>query len=70
MSRGGKTFRPCVKIKLFSVTGNLLSVSGGDNNVTVWRQMADGEWACILDQGLFVFTLSFILVFCLGEQGN
>lgn len=35
----------------WSVTGNLLSVSGGDNNVTVWRQMADGEWACILDQG-------------------
>ena len=55
MSRGGKTLRPRIKIKFLSVTGNLLSVSGGDNNVTVWRQMADGEWACILDQGQLFF---------------
>ena len=33
----------------FSVTGNVLSVSGGDNNVSLWRQLPDGTWKCISD---------------------
>jgi len=33
----------------WSVTGNVLSVSGGDNNVSLWRQLPDGTWKCISD---------------------
>ena len=32
-----------------SVTGNVLAVSGGDNNVSLWRQQPDGYWKCISD---------------------
>jgi len=31
----------------WSVTGNILAVSGGDNKVTLWKEGSDGEWACI-----------------------
>lgn len=27
--------------------GNVLSVSGGDNKVTVWKQSLEGNWQCI-----------------------
>lgn len=33
----------------FSVTGNVLAVSGGDNNVSLWQQLPDGMWKCISD---------------------
>lgn len=31
----------------WSVTGNILAVSGGDNKVSLWKENLDGEWACI-----------------------
>ncbi|CAN8025488.1 unnamed protein product [Ixodes persulcatus] len=33
----------------WSVTGSMLAVSGGDNNVTLWKETKDGSWACISD---------------------
>lgn len=35
----------------WSVTGNILAVSGGDNKVSLWKQAVDGQWACISDTG-------------------
>jgi len=31
----------------WSITGNILAVSGGDNKVTLWKETVDGEWKCI-----------------------
>jgi len=31
----------------WSVTGNILAVSGGDNKVTLWKESLDSEWKCI-----------------------
>lgn len=31
----------------WSVTGNILAVSGGDNKVTLWKETLDGDWNCI-----------------------
>jgi len=31
----------------WSVTGNILAVSCGDNTVTLWKESADMEWRCI-----------------------
>jgi protein transport protein SEC13 len=33
----------------WSVTGNILAVSGGDNKVTLWKEALDNEWKCISD---------------------
>jgi len=33
----------------WSITGNILAVSGGDNKVTLWKESLDGEWKCISD---------------------
>ncbi|KAK7915750.1 hypothetical protein WMY93_011511 [Mugilogobius chulae] len=33
----------------WSITGNILAVSGGDNKVTLWKESMDGQWACISD---------------------
>uniref|UniRef100_A0A8C2K293 Protein SEC13 homolog n=2 Tax=Cyprinus carpio TaxID=7962 RepID=A0A8C2K293_CYPCA len=33
----------------WSITGNILAVSGGDNKVTLWKESVDGQWACISD---------------------
>jgi len=33
----------------WSVTGNILAVSGGDNKVTLWKETLDGQWTCISD---------------------
>jgi protein transport protein SEC13 len=37
----------------WSITGNILAVSGDDNKVTLWKESLDGEWKCIqdLDEG-------------------
>jgi protein transport protein SEC13 len=29
----------------WSVTGNILAASAGDNKVTLWHESPDGEWA-------------------------
>lgn len=31
----------------WSVTGNILAVSGGDNKVSLWKESIDGQWSCI-----------------------
>eukprot|EP01116_Phalansterium_solitarium_P003763 TRINITY_DN1458_c0_g1_i1.p1 TRINITY_DN1458_c0_g1~~TRINITY_DN1458_c0_g1_i1.p1 ORF type:complete len:211 (+),score=3.83 TRINITY_DN1458_c0_g1_i1:380-1012(+) len=31
----------------WSIIGNILAVSGGDNKVTLWKEGTDGEWSCI-----------------------
>jgi protein transport protein SEC13 len=31
----------------WSVTGNILAVSGGDNKVTLWKESLDGKWKAI-----------------------
>jgi len=31
----------------WSVTGNILAVSGGDNQVTLWKESLQGEWTQI-----------------------
>jgi len=31
----------------WSITGNILAVSGGDNKVTLWKESLDNEWKCI-----------------------
>uniref|UniRef100_A0A6M2E5K9 Protein SEC13 homolog n=1 Tax=Amblyomma tuberculatum TaxID=48802 RepID=A0A6M2E5K9_9ACAR len=33
----------------WSVTGNILAVSGGDNKVTLWKETVDSKWVCISD---------------------
>lgn len=36
----------------WSVTGNILAVSGGDYKVTLWKEAIDGSWECISDESL------------------
>jgi protein transport protein SEC13 len=31
----------------WSVTGNILAVSGGDNKVSLWKENLQGQWACV-----------------------
>lgn len=33
----------------WSVAGNLLAVSGGDNKITLWKQSLDGNWECVTE---------------------
>ncbi|KAK2101306.1 GTPase-activating protein S13 [Saguinus oedipus] len=33
----------------WSITANILAVSGGDNEVTLWKESVDGQWVCISD---------------------
>ncbi|KAL1110085.1 hypothetical protein AAG570_008163 [Ranatra chinensis] len=33
----------------WSFTGNVLAVSGGDNRVSLWKQVPDGKWVCMSD---------------------
>ena len=37
-------------VTIFSVTGNILAVSGGDNHVSLWRESPDGTWNSISEQ--------------------
>jgi hypothetical protein len=34
----------------WSVTGNLLAVSSGENTVTLWKESLDHEWQCISNE--------------------
>ena len=31
----------------WSLSGNVLAVSGGDNKVTLWKENLAGEWECV-----------------------
>ena len=33
----------------WSITGNILAVSAGDNKVTLWKESLEGEWTCLSD---------------------
>lgn len=33
----------------WSVTANILAVSGGDNKVSLWKESLEGQWVCISD---------------------
>lgn len=33
----------------WSVTGNILAVSGGDNKVSLWKETIEGQWVCVSD---------------------
>jgi protein transport protein SEC13 len=33
----------------WSVTGNILAVSGGDNKVSLWKENLEGQWHCLSD---------------------
>jgi len=43
------TFDDVVWHVSWSITGNILAVSGGDNKVTLWKETLEGEWVCISD---------------------
>lgn len=44
---GGKKFSQIVWRVSWSVTGNILAVSCGDNKVSLWKESLDGEWKAI-----------------------
>ena len=39
-----------IQTDIFSVTGNILAVSGDDNHVSLWRESPDRSWNCISDE--------------------
>lgn len=43
------TFDDVVWHVSWSITGNILAVSGGDNKVSLWKETLDGAWTCISD---------------------
>lgn len=36
----------------WSVTGNILAVSGGDNKVSLWKESLEAEWVCLNDSAV------------------
>lgn len=44
-----ETFDDVVWNVSWSLNGNILAVSGGDNKVTLWKQYQGGVWQCISD---------------------
>ncbi len=43
------TFDDVVWHVSWSIMGNILAVSGGDNKVSLWKENFDGNWICISD---------------------
>lgn len=48
-SRVLHTFDDVVWHVSWSVMGNILAVSGGDNKVSLWKEALNGEWTTISD---------------------
>lgn len=44
-----QTFDDVVWNVSWSLNGNILAVSGGDNKVSLWKQNKEGAWQCISD---------------------
>ncbi|KAI4466851.1 nuclear pore complex protein sec13 / seh1 family member [Holotrichia oblita] len=44
-----QTFDDVVWNVSWSLNGNILAVSGGDNKITLWKQSLEGSWQCISD---------------------
>lgn len=45
------TFSDVVWNVSWSITGDILAVSGGDNKVSLWRQNIENQWICISEDG-------------------
>ena len=43
------TFSDVVWHVSWSITGDILAVSGGDNKVTLWKESPNGSWAIVSD---------------------
>lgn len=43
------TFDDVVWNVSWSLNGNILAVSGGDNKITLWKQTLAGNWQCVSD---------------------
>ncbi|KAF2347118.1 WD40-repeat-containing domain [Trinorchestia longiramus] len=43
------TFADVIWHVSWSVTGNILAVSGGDNKVSLWKENTEGQWVCLSD---------------------
>jgi len=43
----GEQFSGVVWRVSWSVAGNILAVSGGDNRISLWKENVDGEWSCL-----------------------
>lgn len=43
------TFDDVVWQVSWSITGNILAVSAGDNKISLWKESLDGQWVCISD---------------------
>ncbi|KXJ20086.1 Protein SEC13-like [Exaiptasia diaphana] len=44
-----KKFSDVVWHVSWSVTGNILAISGGDNKVSLWKESLEGPWVCVND---------------------
>jgi len=44
-----KKFNDVVWHVSWSVTGNILAVSGGDNKVSLWKETLESQWICVSD---------------------
>lgn len=40
-------FKDVVWHASWSITGDILAISGGDNKVTLWKESPEGEWVCV-----------------------
>ncbi|XP_064399509.1 protein SEC13 homolog [Halichondria panicea] len=47
------TFNDVVWHASWSITGDILAISGGDNKVTLWKETPEGQWVCVseVDKG-------------------
>lgn len=41
------TFNDVIWHVSWSITGDILAVSGGDNKVTLWKESPEGKWICV-----------------------
>lgn len=44
------TFDDVVWSVSWSLTGNILAVSGGDNRISLWKENIENQWICISDE--------------------
>ncbi|XP_018024605.1 protein SEC13 homolog [Hyalella azteca] len=52
----------------WSVTGNILAVSGGDNRVSLWKENTEGQWVCLSDSSKAAEAAAITASAAAGEQ--
>lgn len=52
------TFDDVVWNVSWSLNGNILAVSGGDNKISLWKETLEGNWQCVSDVGKGQGTIS------------